>query len=786
MARTYGYFEEHLGGYTITELPKVGLYEYIYKNEEMLLKIDQFGLQTAQICPPVGAALFKREKREIGSPATVYFDFGTGVLNTFDVFKTDGLRITFLPEKATYFLRFGNLLVKTEVFVTAQNCRFVLKTSFENKGEKTLKVRIMPCVYPYVNALLMAPWDKPEWYTKTEYKSGEYPIFQTTRYSVSGQREERRYFTCACNRNFSSFELSSERLVAQTNNFSYIPNEFSGETENVLYAFEQCFAAIGEMTLKTGEAQPLTLCFACDDNEENVEKTLWQSLKYFKQETIEKEMFALQEKYEKIFAKRKVETDDKNFNRFVNGFLPLELDWVSALDRGWPTGMRGVRDAANDFQGFLAYDKALCRSVIANIFSKQRSDGWYPRQVPFGNSDKFDLRHFVDSACFFTEFVYDYLAFTNDYSILDEIFPYYDCDKRESGLSHLLAGIEYLMKEENIGEHGLVKMQGGDWLDCLSSAGVKGRGETVMVSCQLVMSIRCLTEILEKKGLSVDEKYTEFSFALEKAINMHSFNEEGFYNGVFTDEGEWIFSSKDPDKERRVYVPTNAYAVISGVAKGKEKQVLGNIKELRGDNGYKLFSSPFGVKPVHGIGKMGTGDFQPYFAENGSVYNHGSQCFLLRALAEVGDIETFEDVLNYALPIDENRHAPDSLCGAPYAITNCYHLVPSFRGRTGFSFLTGSVAMIERAIYSWMFGVRFGLDEIIIKPCLPQRYGDSKIQLFYGETEFIIAYKGYGASVKKAFLDENEILCSEGKLRINKSAFISKKEITLEIYLSDK
>ena len=106
------------------------------------------------------------------------------------------------------------------------------------------------------------------------------------------------------------------------------------------------------------------------------------------------------------------------------GFLPLELDWVSALDRGWPTGMRGVRDASNDFQGFLAYDKALCRSVVANIFSKQRSDGWYPRQVPFGDSDKFDLRHFVDSACFFTEFVYDYLAFTDDYSILDEHFPY--------------------------------------------------------------------------------------------------------------------------------------------------------------------------------------------------------------------------------------------------------------------------------------------------------------------------------------------------------------------------
>ena len=60
---SYGYFGKELGAYTITELPKIGLYEYIYKNGEVLLKLDQFGFQTAQIDPPVGEALFKREKR---------------------------------------------------------------------------------------------------------------------------------------------------------------------------------------------------------------------------------------------------------------------------------------------------------------------------------------------------------------------------------------------------------------------------------------------------------------------------------------------------------------------------------------------------------------------------------------------------------------------------------------------------------------------------------------------------------------------------------------------------
>ncbi len=119
-----------------------------------------------------------------------------------------------------------------------------MKAALKNEGEKDLDAHVLPCVYPYVNALLMAPWDKPEWYTKTEYKQGEHSLFQTTRYSVNGKKEECRYFTCVCDEVFSDFELSAERLVAQTQNFSCIPEAFSGETERVLYAFEQCFAAV--------------------------------------------------------------------------------------------------------------------------------------------------------------------------------------------------------------------------------------------------------------------------------------------------------------------------------------------------------------------------------------------------------------------------------------------------------------------------------------------------------------------------------------------------------------
>lgn len=780
MVKNYGYFSEELGGFTLTEFPKVGNYEYIYKNNEVLVKLDQYGFQTCQINPPVGVALVKRERREINSPIRVHFSFDGKTYHNFDGFSAKNVEISFNPQKATYLLNFGEISVKTEILTPVSGMRFIMKVTFINNTGSEVDLSVLSAVYPYVNELMMAPWDKPEWYTNTKFDR-ENNYFLTTRYSVAGKKEERRYFTFVSDLMAKDYELSSERLMEATNNFNYVPDKFSGLTEGEVYGFEQCMASTSTIKLSKNASYSFTNVFATALTEDSVMQSMAISKEYFSQEKIKAEETWLKEKYNKLFTVRTVNTPDKTFNHFINGFLPLELDWVSALDRGWPTGMRGVRDAANDFQGFLAYDIDKCKQIIENIFSKQRSDGWYPRQVPFGDSDKFDLRQFVDSACFFTEFVYDYLAYSQDYSVLEKEYGYYDSDIIESGLTHLIKGIEYLTLAENIGEHGLTKSRGGDWLDCLNSAGLKGRGETVMVSCQMVMCLKYLAEILKKFGKTGYEKYLSLASQLKDNINKASFNKLGFYNGVFTDGGNWIFSDNDPDGEARVYVPTNSYAIISGVAEGKEQSVINHIENLQTEKGYKLFSVPFGKKYMEGIGKMGTGDFQPYFAENGSVYNHGSQYFYIRALAEVGDYEKLYKVLNFAMPFNENNHKEVDICSAPYAITNCYHLVPSFSGRTGFSFLTGSVAMLERSVYNWLFGVRFTLDGVVVKPCLPKEYENSKISLkCFGKT-LNIKYVGYGNKIESATLNDLAYSLENGSLSISKEEIKSDINIVLTL-----
>ena len=749
MGENYGKFSKKPGGYRIEKLPEAGNYEYIYKNDETLVKVDQYGIITVQINPPVGEAVFKREEREVGSPVKTYFSDGESVFNNFDVLRADKLTIDFLPEKSIYRLTFGKTEVVTELFVTEKNKRFVMNVTVKNLGEQVKEYSILKCAFPYLNELLMAPWDKPEWYTRTEYLKDK-NAFLTTKYSVAGKKEERRYLTIVSNDETNNRELSLERLTALTKNFSVIPDKIGGVTEDTLYAFKQCVSTLATVNLKGGESYSFTQVFAVTDDEKKIVENIKNSVKYFDSTVQKAEEEKLAEKHAELFSVRTVKTGDPDFDSFVNGFLPLEMYWVSSLDRGWPTGMRGVRDAANDFEGMLCYDKQMCKGVIENIFSKQRSDGWYPRQVPFGAGTKFDLREFVDSACFFTEYVYDYLAYAGDYSILENKYGYYDCETQESGLTHLKKGMDYLLSDDALGVHGLVKMRGGDWLDCLSGAGKKGRGESVMVSCQLVMCLKYLVEILNKVGqVNEVEKYEKAGYRLKNAINKAAFNGR-FYNAVYTDNDTWLFSEKDEDGEERVYVPTNAYAVISGVASGKENEIFNEIAKLKTSDGYKLFSKPLGGKFIDGIGKMGTGDFQPYFAENGSVYNHGSQCFLIRALAKAGRYEEISDVLGYALPLYADKHSPEKTCSAPYAITNCYHLVPSFYGRSGFSFLTGSVAMIERAVYSWVFGLNFALDNIVITPCVPKEYANAEITTPFNGHNLTIKYVGYGAQIEIA------------------------------------
>ena len=134
-----GNFKEELGGYTINKLPDAGNYEYILKNDEILIKLDQYGIVTAQINPPVGEAVFKREEREMSSPVKVLISDGEKVYENFGVLSADKLTIDFSPSLSTYRLTFGETLVKTEVLVPEKGKRLIVNVTITNNGKEDKK-----------------------------------------------------------------------------------------------------------------------------------------------------------------------------------------------------------------------------------------------------------------------------------------------------------------------------------------------------------------------------------------------------------------------------------------------------------------------------------------------------------------------------------------------------------------------------------------------------------------------------------------------------------------------
>lgn len=207
---------------------------------------------------------------------------------------------------------------------------------------------------------------------------------------------------------------------------------------------------------------------------------------------------------------------------------------------------------------------------------------------------------------------------------------------------------------------------------------------------------------------------------MRERIRGHALNKLGFLNGVCTDDGRWVFSDMDPDGVVRVNTAVNAFGLIAGVFEPDEiDRVLARIDGTKGPWGWRLFYPPIGVPPIESIGRLGHGDLAAGVCENGTVYNHGSQGFLARALAAVGDGDRLLEVLRHALPYDQSIHPTEVAKSAPYAMVNYWRESAGRDGEGGTHFLSGTVSTVWRVVLDGLLGFKPGADGVQISPCLP-------------------------------------------------------------------
>ena len=744
-----GSFTDTPGGFRVDAFHLDERWPYIFANPRMLLRVDERGPDYAQIDPPSGAVLFRRERFQDYPSLLVWISVDGG--EPFCCFGRPGPEpeqfcCEYSPEEALYTVVRDGVRVETGLFVPEGESAIVMTVRLAVAGDRPRQVRIVPVMRPHFAAAALDPWDVPSLYQSIRQVSREPLTFEMELRSPAGIPEERQKAWALCDlASPDAVELDYAAFIGRGSfeRADFVLGGAGGHRDSV-NGRQGVIALSKRLTLQAGA--PLRFTFAVG------QAPAEELARYLNPEERQQKQRLTREKWAGFLNMRAISTRNPAFDRYVNEYLPLQLGWVRLLDRGWPTGMRGTRDCAQDTTALIPLEAAAVRKTLLEILGIQRSDGWFPRQYSTtGRAGKHDLREYVDGGVWVWELLHDYLCWTKDYDLLSECAPWLDSDEEDLVIEHALAICDYYLNPENLGEHGLCLIRGGDWNDSINRAGLEGRGESVMVSCQALLMLRQASHLFgflqrERPGLDVPddlpEELSRLGEELKAAILRFALNGEGYLNGVYTDDAEWVFSPEDPDGAARVNVPVNAFGIISGALQGEHLQTaLGRLKALKQQDGWPLFFPPIGDPPIRKLGRIGQGDLSPGLGENGAMYNHGCHGFFARAAAAAGDGGLACEILRYMLPYDQRCHPVERAKTAPYGVVNHWKTAPGEEGRGGAVFLSGSISTALRGAYGGLFGITGCPEGLAIDPALPPEWPSAKVRFRYLGAEVEVTFE---------------------------------------------
>ena len=777
---TYGHFNLDVpAGYTLTNRDKLkSPWYYVYCNKKVLLYVDQNGPVKVQYQPPNGILVIKREMGENQSKWQVWVqsedlnkgvpvsNFGTPSLR-YDLDKPE-TEVNWTPEKSIYKTKYDKAEIITEIFVPIDKATVCMKTTVKNISGKKMEFTATPALFPYVNIPQMVAWDLPEWYLVSSVKHRDEML------TIHGQmndplmvKENRRSVTFNIDYDKNAGIEPDMAEFCENGNF-FSPNAVKNnaplgtkmeDAEGMSVDWHQAvYAAQYKFLLEAGESKTLTQVLTIQENGEYSEEENMFEKAYFDDKLYNERVLKTAAYYNDLFTKRKIKTENPLYDNFINNFTPLEMMWVGSLDRGWPSSMRGIRDCSQDLMGLLHLDPDGTRQLMLDMFLHQRTDGWMPRQISTVSREApHDMRYYCDGGAFLLELVHEYMTFTRDISLLKEKVMWLDSDEESTILEHICRCTDFYLQEKNIGEHGLCKVWFGDWWDTMDDIGMEGRGETVTVTAQMVLNLENLAEMykwLIDLG-EIDESYNEliniYLTARKNFISSmkkHAYNEEGYFNGYFNDNGKWLLCERDPDGEKRVYLVSNAWALISGCAdKEMQKSIIEVVeKESFGRIGYNTKSKGHPTY-IDKAGREGNGT-----TPGNGPYNH-AQSFWVRACCVCGDAETAYKATRYILPIEEEYAPVEKTFAPPYAIANNYSNSDKFLHRVVFQFLSGTVSYVLRTVYNFFFGITFRYDGLELKPCIPKAFGDCSAEFTYLGKKFTLKFKQTDCESKSVLLN---------------------------------
>ncbi len=420
-----------------------------------------------------------------------------------------------------------------------------------------------------------------------------------------------------------------------------------------------------------------------------------------------------------------INTGDETVDRFVNIWLKRQIDFGKTWARGYTVGSR---DSMQDVTSFVALDPVVSREKIMFAMQFIRPNGNILRAfVPISRILAHDCSTWTITA------VVQYLKETGDFTILDEVVPYFESDEKDTVLEHLLRASSFLL--DGVGEHGWTLWGESDWNDSLNACGIRGKGESLWLAQATVKCTLELIDLLRRLGKNdIADEIAAKRERMKANIIKYGWEKDHFIYGI-NDFGEKVGSYDNVDAHS--YLNAQTWAVLADILDEEQHNKLMDYveRELSCDYGYVQ------VSPCHIIGTDHIGRssyFQKGCYENGSVYNHGcafkivADCYLKRGNEALRAVE---------MMLPTNPKNPSSESGMePYAISNMY-IGPENEFRAGYSpmhWITGTCGWLFRGVVEYMIGIQAEYEGLTINPAMPEAWKHVTVHRTYRDSIYDI------------------------------------------------
>lgn len=565
-----------------------------------------------------------------------------------------------------------------------------------------------------------------------------------------------------------------------------------GLSNHVTLATSNCAVLQSRVVIEPGETREIVFVLGDADSRASADHIVTK----LREEHVRKEAkLELSAYWKELGGVVEIQTPDATLDALFNH----QLLYQATSSRLWgktgyyqPSGAFGFRDQLQDISAFVWTKPHEVREFLLKVAAHQFKEGdglnWWHEHNSFGARSVLS-----DHQLWFVQVLLEYIHVTGDDSILDVEVPFLEGPILNFAYQREWAGtpkvseekgsiyehaVRALNKSAITGEHGLPLIGQSDWNDGLSRAGVLGRGESIWVGWFLTSLMNRFSSLAQNRGDYEKAGYfADYALNIAKALEKHAWDGK-WYRRVFLDSGTILGSRKT--SEFKIDSIAQSWAVLSGVAPIERafKAMESTFTELYDGSNMKLLA-PALRNSLFDPGYIR--DYPPGVRENGSQYNHAA-LWAAQAFFRIGESDKGKQVLDLVNPfLRSNSPEKATLYRVePYVVASDVYADPSYKGRGGWTWYTGSAGVMYKTILDHLLGFNLSGDTLSFNPSLPSAWKGCTITYRVGHAVYTITYEkpeGVLGEVVEVYQDNQPVF--DKRIKVSKEKITSSIRVVL-------